>query len=416
MMTYRWWPPVLLLAVASAAAAPAAARKPGSAPESEPRAAPETALVLSDGSEPHRILRGDWEAPDALVVVYRAAWKQTLSAVIGAAVGESPVYVLTGEAPLAEVERWIREEVDSREPGCQIHVLDVPTDTAWIRDYGPLQVQLGGKALWLDALYSATRPLDERVPEWLSEGLGGELEALDFPIDGGAVASNGEGLCVMTWASIEPSAQGLDGVLGRFGCRALVVVPALVDEETGHADMFVRFFSPAVVGVASMDPRVFPENAARLDEAAEVLESIAARLAVELEVVRVPMPLGQAWEFLSYLNAVRIGDRLLVPSFSSVDAGTEAGIYQLLAEASGLTLAVIPADDPIADGGAIHCFALGIFLPEAAPTRAASAPVPRSVDKVSPGADSALKASKGQKAGSARGRARHRRPGRRSRG
>jgi agmatine/peptidylarginine deiminase len=178
----------------------------------------------------------------------------------------------------------------------------------------------------------------------------------------------------MTWTNVgdlsaEPEAMQLDELLERLGCRVLAILPSLLGEETGHVDLFVRFFAPDVVGVASMSPLDSADNAARLDEAVAGLRSAAAELDVQLRVVRIPMPLSEDGQLLSYLNSVRVGDRLLTPSFDSVDAETEAAIYASLADASGLEVMPIPADGPMSAGGAVHCLALGLFFPPAPAVR-----------------------------------------------
>jgi len=327
-------------------------------------------LVFSAGPDLGRTFRGDWESPDALLMVYDEAWRETLVSLIDGAAGQAEVYVLTGQATSSDVDLWVRTLARGLGVPHGIRHLDVPTDSAWVRDYGPLQVRERDRALWLDPLYADHRPLDDLVPDHLAADFAAPLEAVGLRLDGGAVVGNGAGLCAMTWTSIEdlgvqPGTMQLGELLERLGCDVLAVLPSLLGEETGHVDLFVRFFAPDIVGVASMDPVYFPDNAARLDEAVAGLLAAAAELDTRLRIVRIPMPVTDDGQLLSYLNAVRVGDRLLTPSFAGVDVETEAAIYMSLVGASGLEIVPIPTDGPMSAGGAIHCLALGLFLPPA---------------------------------------------------
>jgi agmatine deiminase len=243
-------------------------------------------------------------------------------------------------------------------------------DSAWARDYGPLQVRTPDRGvIWLDAPYTESRPKDDVIPAKLAARLPARTESLGWAIDGGAIASNGEGLCVMT----HEYAQGIDlafgddpttiEVLDIVGCPHFVLVPALSQEETKHVDLFLQFIEPDVVVVGEFDRDEAPEDALRMDIAIDGLIRGANRGGLDLVIVRVPTPAPEGNIYRSYVNFFRTADLLLVPRYLEVPDLLERAAYDVLDEVMpGLDLVPIPSDDIVEYGGALHCTTLGLAI------------------------------------------------------
>jgi agmatine/peptidylarginine deiminase len=261
-------------------------------------------------------------------------------------------------------------------PGGAVELLDLAVDTAWVRDYGPLQTtDADGRIIWLDSDYSS-RPEDDIVPRKLAKRFDVPLELLPEGIEGGAIVSNGSGLCVSTVEAFDANAittndsDATDALLGQIGCQALALVPALAEEKTKHADMFVQFLEPDTAAVASFDPMAAPRDAARMDEAVGLLRQAASQLGMSLNIIRIPHPAPAEDTYASYINGLRVGDTFLIPEYSSVDLADEARAYEAFAEhLPNLRLVPIASDDIIELNGAVHCVTLGLDLPR---TRLAS--------------------------------------------
>lgn len=332
---------------------------------------PDSEVVVASGADPARRLRGDWEAPDALVIAMTEP-SDTHAALLLAALREVDTFVLSPPEEEDAAVAWLASVV--QEEG--IGLLSVGLDSDWVRDFGPLQVEVDGEGLlWLDGAYYLDRPLDDAVPVLLGEALRVPVESLDLPIEGGAIISNGQGLCASTLESFEvfgldvsdPDARMLlEELLDQLGCQAWALVPALRHDPTSHVDMLAQFLDPHRVLVAEVEPAEAPEDAARLDEAVRGLELAAEALGQPLEVIRVPTPVdvGQKLYF-TYVNGTRLGESFLVPSYEATAVADEERAYLTLERALGnVELVPIPADEFIALNGAVHCLTLGVALPE----------------------------------------------------
>jgi agmatine deiminase len=307
-----------------------------------------------------RILRGDFEPPSTLVVAYEHAWVAQTSQIIAAASGQAQVVVLATTSDL-----WFANEKWGHLP--YVGVLKSELDSPWVRDYGPLAAyeEHSERAVWLDFQYAGDRPHDDQVPELLSIVLRESVEKSPLALDGGAVISNGAGLCAVTEVSLADLYFGERGskaqdLLASIGCQTTAVIPSIPQETTGHVDVVAQFLDENLAMLGWADRHHNPELARALDQAAQNLE-IAAELAGQsLSIVRIPMETNGEI-FYSYVNATRLRSRLLVPHFRAVDSATEEAAYAALEGAlPEVTLKPIDADAMAELGGAIHCVALGL--------------------------------------------------------
>src|SRR6187399_73963 len=167
--------------------------------------APHTQAPLHDGYpmalvDPHpltRVLRGDFEPPARLLIAYEEDWLDSIQQIIVAAEGQARVLLL---ATPAQTRTSDFQRVSTP---AHVDVLARDLDSPWVRDYGPLQTyELDSGPLWLDFSYAWDRPMDDRFPSALSNQLHARVEHPTFELDGGAVISNGGGLCALTRTSL----------------------------------------------------------------------------------------------------------------------------------------------------------------------------------------------------------------------
>ncbi len=307
-----------------------------------------------------RVLRGDWEPPETLLVAYEDNWPDVLGELIAAARGDAAVVVVLKPEHTRDraVQRWLDT--------VGVETLVLEHDSPWIRDYGPFEVRdEDGDWRWADMAYDIDRPLDDVLPETLGRLAGMTVERHRLFLDGGGLISNGRGHCAMTETSFVAFAGAgpLDlatKAIEKLGCEVLTVVPPLLDEETGHIDVVAQFLSPGVVVVAEIDARKWSTDARVLDRSAELLQAGAEHLGQPLRVVRVPLVVKDGTYF-SYVNGTRLSRTFLVPAYLAVPEPLEALAYRRLQ--SGLpkdvTLAPVFVDEIVRLGGAIHCVTLG---------------------------------------------------------
>ncbi|MEZ4272142.1 MAG: agmatine deiminase family protein [Myxococcota bacterium] len=332
---------------------------------------PSQPVIVEYRGQLQRQLRGDWETPDIVAVVYSAAWPESLNSLLKhLQENHTQVLLIVPKYTSAhEVNAWL-EAVDFPAETFELATLDV--DTAWIRDYGPLQtVDASGSIIWLDADYS-TRPDDDVVPGKLAQRFGVSLEVIPEGLDGGALISNGRGLCVSTVEAFAQMSIPVDDpdtidaiihpLLEQLGCQILTLVPALMNDPTKHADMFAQFLGPNTLAIASFDAASAPEDSARMDQATRWIAQAAHTYGLSLNIVRIPHP-APSGRYYTYLNGLAVDDDFLVPQYYGVDIEAEAMAYRALAMAMpSKNIVPIPSDEIIALNGAIHCITLGLHL------------------------------------------------------
>jgi agmatine deiminase len=340
-------------------------------PPADTHPSPPASQVVRATVVPDLVLRGDYEHPDAVLVGIAGSFATTATPLVTALarVGRVQVLVQRG-AGLKRVRRWIATL--PREVRDTIELIDREVDSPWVRDYGPLQLRRAdGSSAWLDARY-VERPSDDAIPSLLAERWGAPMVDAPWSLDGGALASNGEGLCVSTIEYFEAHKVPAVGSAARaellpaVGCRVLALVPALPEEPTHHADLFVQFLGPRTVAVASLDPALDPGVSARLDEAARGIVRAAAAIGLRITVVRAPIGIDIDGEYHPYLNGLRLRDAFLMPVYHRRPSATEMRARAVLEAAMpGVEVLRIPAWEMADLGGAVHCVALGLFTPRA---------------------------------------------------
>jgi agmatine/peptidylarginine deiminase len=357
---------LLLTTVMGTSYAPGLATSADSIPGQVPRA-----VVIHGEPVDGRTLRGDYEVPDRVLMIFTESWSSTTEIIAGQVLesGAQVSFAIEVDHSTTKFMRMVRRL--GRSYGERIQVHDYSVDTPWVRDWGPLQVRRGDRSLWLDSDYDdAERMSDDEAPVWLANQLEAELVEFPWALDGGAFISNGEGLCVLTLEYLE--AQGiswdeedLGAMTSQLGCRITALVPTLIGEETKHADMIAQFVARDRLMIAQLVDGLdgASEDALRLEAAEFGIREAARAMGIDLEVVHVPTPPNAMWENpRSYVNGLRLGDRYLMPSYPELEERWDLQAWSAVQDALGdVPVMPVEATDMIGVGGAIHCASLGLF-------------------------------------------------------
>jgi agmatine deiminase len=321
-------------------------------------------LVVVSNATPPWVLRGDFEPPNLLLLAYSRDWPDTLWAIVEASRGQTQVGLLINNNDAEHLAASGFAEF------AHVTVLPSGFDSPWVRDYGPLETyDRSDSTHWLDYAYTWDRPRDDRLPRWLSRIMRTPVETSEYILDGGAVISNGNGLCALTATSLveggfSPRATSeLQPFLAGLGCHVTAILPTVPRERTGHVDMIAQFLSEDRLMLATVDPKLAPELAANLDLAAVQLRAAAQMADQALDIIRIPI-FVQDDRFYSYINATRLRTRMLIPHFSRPPYPLEKQVMGALTSAlPELELISIDADKLIMHGGAVHCATLGLGSP-----------------------------------------------------
>lgn len=347
---------------------------------------PEAELFI-DESMGSRRLRGDWEGNEVVMLTFTDNWtapSQRIGDVVAHYLAGKTTLMLLHDSPASAHAASIAAQSWQHNDGLDVEILPFAVDTPWIRDYGPLVVHThDARREWIDTDYGPHRRFDDQIWQRSHEYL--PMPAVESPLvfEGGAVASNGEGFCISTLEffshnDLWPMGGLEDGQAtpaAILGCAQLLLVPALRDDLTEHADMFVQFISPDHIWLAQVDPNEDPEDAARMDAVYQAVLNAGRQLGKRFEITRTQLPRDLRFDYYtSYINALRIADLLLVPSYSSIPADRELKIHaQLEQDFPDLTIVAVEADEIATLGGAVHCMALAADWPR--PSASPAVPV-----------------------------------------
>jgi agmatine deiminase len=257
----------------------------------------------------------------------------------------------------------------------RVRLEQIPTDDAWIRDYGAIVVSdpdAPGGAAAIDFEYNAwggkypPYDQDRAVARQMSEKLGLPRIGCPMVLEGGSVEVNGEGLGLVTeQCLLNPNrnpdldrgeiASRLDELLGL---RELVWLGDGVagDDTDGHIDNLARFFGPhSVVTVVTAD-KADPNHAALADNRRRLAEYRDSQ-GRGLEVRELPLPDPVLHDGLrlpaSYANFYIANGIVLMPAYGTRADDTAAGI---LAECfPGRSVVPIDCRALVVGLGALHC-------------------------------------------------------------
>jgi agmatine deiminase len=249
----------------------------------------------------------------------------------------------------------------------------VPTDTAWIRDYGPLFVKTpDGRTEIVDldctgGMGAGGDSLDDDVPRAVANQFRLPSVCSELRLQGGNLLANGDGLVLTTEAILEDNADlgytkpTIEALLRMMlGCRQWLCLAAPEGEPTGHVDVFVAFLSEDLVVVAQCDAAVDPNNARILDGAAETLARVVTSKG-PMRVLRVPAFGTDDGTWRSYTNVVFANGVLAVPAYRDVDPVAQQRVLDLYGQhMPGWRVVGINADSLAALGGGLHCVTLNV--------------------------------------------------------
>ena len=318
---------------------------------------------------------GEFEPQDAFLLSWHECCRQELHEIVVALDEIVPLIVLVPDR--ATQQEFMQELRDEGATLSRVSYLEIPTNTAWVRDYGPLAVRSpSGSPLWIDSDYvnAFTRSHfdDDDVPSQIAKQLGIQTVSTCVLLEGGALINNGSGLCLVSSYLLERnqelglSEEHLTNTIKRLlGANQVVYLEPLDGEETGHVDWFATFPASDTVVVGNYGVGGDPYNRELLNSHARTL----ARLSTSsgpLKVVRMPMPPHGGPKFFggSYTNVVYANGVLLVPLWSEASPALEASVFATYRKLlPGWRIIGINANQMGQYQGALHCATMNLLLP-----------------------------------------------------
>ncbi|KPJ54219.1 hypothetical protein AMJ39_01325 [candidate division TA06 bacterium DG_24] len=239
-----------------------------------------------------------------------------------------------------------------------------PTNSIWIRDYGPWFIWDGDGGYGIvDLIYNRPRPLDDLIPQVIGD-------AWDIPVyeptlvhAGGNFMVDGIGTGMSSELIYEENPgltpAEIDSVIEYYlGCEQFLVLPRMYGEYTGHIDIWAKILNDHTVMVGEYPPG--NPNYQRLNDNAATIASTQNLNGEYYDVVRIPMPPDPPPnDYPTYLNSLFVNSKVLVPVGYDVAYDDSAmTIYENALpdrDIIGIDCAAM-----IGWGGAVHCITMQV--------------------------------------------------------
>jgi agmatine deiminase len=246
----------------------------------------------------------------------------------------------------------------------------MPSNSIWLRDYGPHFIWQSGALAIADSHYYPTRPLDNFIPTLLADDFF-QIPSYDEGLyySGGNFQSGaGQWGYITSLIHLDNPGFGETFIAELFqtyqGVQTLHIFPQLpfsVD-GTGHIDMWFYMVDDDTVIISEFIPGSNASAIAITNNATDYMESQG------FEVIRVPALNG--WNpgdpncHYTYTNAYRVNDRIFTPSYAAGGGAHVTRDAQSLAawQAAAPEAEIIPIDcyGIIWAAGAIHCIMMQV--------------------------------------------------------
>jgi len=224
-------------------------------------------------------------------------------------------------------------------PLSNVTISITPTNSIWIRDYGPFFIEKNGELSIVDFNYVGhfNRVIDDIYPTLY--GIQNNIE-FDFKtnfelcIQGGNYMSDGQGLAMVANSSLEfgnrrMTINEMSNILKQYlGLDEVLVLTSQADDGTGHIDMFSKLINKNTVLVGQWQD-VNDINYQILEENTQLL------LDRGYNVIRIPMlrdPNEERSTIWTYTNSLIINGTnkkiVLVPQYNTVEDSIAIEIYE----------------------------------------------------------------------------------------
>ena len=245
-----------------------------------------------------------------------------------------------------------------------ITISPIPTNSYWIRDYGPFFIEKNGVLSIVDFNYLGhrSRLIDDIYPTIY--GIQNKIE-YDFKanfalcIQGGNYISDGKGLAMVADNPLEYGNPGktleeMSGILKQYlGLNEVLILESQVDDGTGHIDMFSKLINEDSLIVGQWND-INDVNYQILENNTQLLIDNG------YNIIRIPMlrdPDEEKNAIWTYTNSLIINGTnkkiVLVPQYNTTDDSVAISIYKNAMpeyEIIGINCNIV-----IDYWGAIHC-------------------------------------------------------------
>lgn len=261
---------------------------------------------------------------------------------------DNDIYVITQNQ--AWWENWL---TTNGIPTTNMHYLNAPTNTFWVRDYGPWFIWDGNHDFGLvDNTYNRPRPLDDVVPAAIAAAYGVPFYEMDLIHTGGNYYADGYGTGLSTTLVVQENptktkAQ-IDQIVNDYLGIDRYMTPN-IEYDIGHIDTFGKLLAPD-----SLIWGQFPENTTPWIYCEAAFKNLTTRQSPygwPYRITRMPLfSYGSSWA--GYINALQSNGKIFMASYGTANDAVAASIF----EAAAPGYQVVPVNSGGTNwGDSVHC-------------------------------------------------------------
>jgi agmatine/peptidylarginine deiminase len=242
----------------------------------------------------------------------------------------------------------------------RVSFLTAPTNTVWIRDYGPRFIREGAdpELSVVDHTYNRPRPSDNSIPDFVATAWG--LAGYDLPLThgGGNFHLFGGGEALMSDLVLDEnpglSAQDVEDLFAAYEALDVTVWPSFPSsyDSTRHIDMWMLPIRDRAV--------IIGEYSAADGTPHTVTEAAVTELQTRgYAVYRTPGWRAGGTHY-TYTNAVLINELALVPVYSGYDTENAEALEVFQEALPGYQVVPIDATQLVTFAGVLHCIVMHV--------------------------------------------------------
>jgi agmatine deiminase len=330
----------------------------------------------------------EWEEIQALAISWKDEYKTLLTQIVKATQPECTVLILcSSSSNITQVKTYLTSQgVDWTQ---NVRFESVPTNTIWLRDYGPHNVYANGvdSLLLIDWIYNRDRQNDNTAPIKIGQKLSlpvfsSNLAPYDLVNTGGNFMSDGlstgfssklvfrnnndleDGECGFNvedvFGSSNHDESGIDSIMQRYlGIDRYIKMEELPYDCIHHIDMHMKLLDEETLLVGQY-PMGISDGPQIEENIAYLQANFKSAFGTPYKIVRMPMPSSptgtwpsQNGYYYTYLNSVFVNKTVLVPTYNL--PSDEAALQQWQALLPGYKIIGINSSLTIPYDGALHC-------------------------------------------------------------
>lgn len=291
---------------------------------------------------------GEWEDAEAAMTLWtNAAYVKALAA------NGSVKLIADTASDVSWWKNWLRTH---QIPDSGISYFVTPTDTIWVRDYGPWWIIDGtGQVGMVDTIYNRPRPQDDKFPAYVERTLAIPRYEPGLVHTGGNFYSDGLGNAFSSTLVFRENpklaaSEIFTRMLEYLGVRRYTTTPLGQQVTIEHLDTFGKLVAPDtwVIGL-------FPANTTFHRDTERLVELLKAQLSpygTPYKIHRLKMVSRGGSDYRAYINSFISNRVLYFPSYGDAIDKDVAIAYQ--AALPGYK--IVPVDNgSTAWGDSVHC-------------------------------------------------------------